>query len=93
VVLQKPKTHTFNPSTWGAEAGGSREFMAALVYKSSSRTARLYKEILSQNKTRQNPKKQKAKKLKSKDVCLAHGFRGWESRPIWWSASSEVLSW
>jgi hypothetical protein len=32
--------HTFNPSTWEAEAGGSLEFEASLVYKVSSRTAR-----------------------------------------------------
>ena len=30
--------HTFNPSTWEAEAG--REFEASLVYVVSSRTAR-----------------------------------------------------
>ena len=33
-------THTFNPSTWDTEAGGSLEFKASLVYKASSRTAR-----------------------------------------------------
>jgi hypothetical protein len=32
--------HAFNPSTWEAEAGGSFEFEANLVYKVSSRTAR-----------------------------------------------------
>jgi hypothetical protein len=32
--------HAFNPSTWEAEAGGSHEFEASLVYKVSSRTAR-----------------------------------------------------
>ena len=31
--------HTFNPSTWEAEAGGSLEFEARLVYRVSSRTA------------------------------------------------------
>jgi hypothetical protein len=32
--------HTFNPSTWEAEAGGSLEFKASLVYKASSGIAR-----------------------------------------------------
>jgi hypothetical protein len=34
--------HTFNPSTWEAEAGGFviSEFEASLVYRVSSRTAR-----------------------------------------------------
>jgi hypothetical protein len=32
--------HGFNPSTWEAEAGGS-EFEASLVYRVSSRTARV----------------------------------------------------
>jgi hypothetical protein len=32
--------HAFNPSTWEAEAGGSSEFEASLVYRVSSRTAR-----------------------------------------------------
>jgi hypothetical protein len=33
--------HTFNPSTWEAEAGRQiSEFKASLVYKVSSRTAR-----------------------------------------------------
>jgi len=35
--------HTFNPSTWEAEAGGSLEFKASLVYRVSSRTARATK--------------------------------------------------
>jgi hypothetical protein len=33
------EVHTFNPSTWEAEAGRS-EFEASLVYRASSRTAR-----------------------------------------------------
>jgi hypothetical protein len=37
--------HTFNPSTWEAEAGGFLE--ANLVYRVSSRTARLHRETLS----------------------------------------------
>jgi hypothetical protein len=32
--------HAFNPSTLEAEAGGSLEFEASLVYRTSSRTAR-----------------------------------------------------
>jgi hypothetical protein len=32
--------HAFNPNTWEAEAGGSLEFEASLVYRVSSRTAR-----------------------------------------------------
>jgi hypothetical protein len=32
--------HTFNPSTWEAEAGRYSEFKANLVYRVSSRTAR-----------------------------------------------------
>jgi hypothetical protein len=32
--------HTFNPSTWEAEAGGFLEFEASLVYRVSSRTAK-----------------------------------------------------
>jgi hypothetical protein len=32
--------HAFNPSTWEAEAGGSYEFEASLVYRVSSRTYR-----------------------------------------------------
>jgi hypothetical protein len=33
--------NTFNPSTWEAEAGGSLEFEASLVYRVSSGTARV----------------------------------------------------
>jgi hypothetical protein len=48
--------HTFNPSTWEAEAGGFLEFKASLVYRVSSRTARA---------TRRNPvSKGKKKTLK-----------------------------
>jgi hypothetical protein len=32
--------HTFNPSTWEAEAGGFLKFKASLVYRVSSRRAR-----------------------------------------------------
>jgi hypothetical protein len=47
--------HTFNPSTWEAEAGGSLEFEASLVYKVSSRTARAIQ---------RNPVSKKTKKKK-----------------------------
>ena len=51
--------HTFNPSTWEAEAGGSLEFKASLVYRVSCRAART---------TQRNPvsknKKQKQKQNK-----------------------------
>ena len=48
--------HAFSPSTHEAEAGGSPEFEASLVYKSSSRTAKA---------TQRNPvfKKQTNKQL------------------------------
>jgi hypothetical protein len=32
--------HTFNPSTWEAEAGGSLKIEASLFYRVSSRTVR-----------------------------------------------------
>jgi hypothetical protein len=46
--------HTFNPSTWEAEAGGRiSEFEASLVYKVSSRTAKvIQRNLVSKNKTR-----------------------------------------
>jgi hypothetical protein len=40
-------THTFNPSTWEAEAEASRsEFKVSLVYRESSRIARAEKPCL-----------------------------------------------
>jgi hypothetical protein len=50
-------THTFNPSTWEAEAGGFFEFKASLVYRVSSRTARA---------TQRNPVSKKRKRRKEK---------------------------
>jgi hypothetical protein len=45
--------HTFNPSTWEAEAGGwISEFKASLVYRVSSRTAR----AISRNLVSETPK-------------------------------------
>ena len=49
--------HTFSPSTWEAEAGGSL-FKASLVYTVSSRIARTMSmerdPVTKQNKTKQN---------------------------------------
>jgi hypothetical protein len=50
--------HAFNPSTREAEAGGSLEFEASLVYKVSSRTAR----AIQRNPVSKNQKKKKKKK-------------------------------
>jgi hypothetical protein len=51
--------HAFNPSTWEAEADRFLIFKVSLVYRVSSRTARLHRETLSQkNKTKQNKTKQ-----------------------------------
>jgi hypothetical protein len=33
------EAHTFNPSTWETDVGGSLEFQASLVYRASSRPA------------------------------------------------------
>jgi hypothetical protein len=38
--IEAVMAHTFNPSTWEAEAGEISEFKASLVYRVSSRTAR-----------------------------------------------------
>jgi hypothetical protein len=46
--------HAFNPSTWEAEAGG---FLASLVYRVNSRTAR----AIQRNPVLKNQKKKKAK--------------------------------
>jgi hypothetical protein len=50
--------HTFNPSTWEAEAGGFLEFEASLVYKVSSRTARATQRnhVWKKTKTKTNKK-------------------------------------
>jgi hypothetical protein len=58
--------HTFNPSTWEAEAGG-----ASLIYKVSSRTARTIQRnpvSKKQNKTKQSKTKQKG--------CYCAGMKG-----------------
>jgi hypothetical protein len=51
--------HAFNPSTWEAEAGGSLEFEACLVYRMSSRTAR----ATQKNPVLKNQKKKKERKI------------------------------
>jgi hypothetical protein len=51
--------HTFNPSTWEAEAGEFLSLRPALVYRVSSRTARAtQRNPVSKNKTKQNKTKQ-----------------------------------
>jgi hypothetical protein len=51
--------HAFNPSTREAEAGGSLEFEASLVYKVSSRTARaIQRNPVSKNQKQKNKNKQ-----------------------------------
>jgi hypothetical protein len=47
--------HAFNPSTQEAEAGGTLEFEASVVYKVSSRTAR----AIQKNPVSKNQKKKK----------------------------------
>ena len=51
--------HAFNPSTWEAEAGGFSEFEASLVYKVSSRTARVIQRnpVSKKTKKKKKPKK------------------------------------
>jgi hypothetical protein len=63
--------HTFNPSTREAEAGGSLEFKASLVYKVSSRTARATQRNPVSNKTKQNKTKQnKTKQNRGNNTIL-----------------------
>jgi hypothetical protein len=48
--------HTFSPSTWEAEAGGFlSEFQASLVYRESSRTARVTQRNPVSKKKTKNP--------------------------------------
>jgi hypothetical protein len=54
--------HTFNPSTWEAEAGRFLEFEASLVYRVSSRTAR----------AAENPCLEKPKKKKKLFICFMY---------------------
>jgi hypothetical protein len=53
--------HTFNPSTWEAEAGEFLNFKASLVYRVSSRTARA---------TQRNPVQKKTNKQTNKKVFV-----------------------
>jgi hypothetical protein len=63
-----------------AEAGGFSEFVASLVYKVSSRTARaIQRNPVSKNKTKQNKTKQN--KTKQKTVS-DHG--------VWWTSLPPV---
>jgi hypothetical protein len=63
--------HTFNPSTWEAEAGGFLEFETSLVYIVSSRRAR----AMQRNPVLTPPPKKKWKCLDSLHlliyVCLS----------------------
>jgi hypothetical protein len=54
--------HAFDPSTWEAEAGGSLEFEASLVYRVSGQP-RLLRETQSQRKKKKKKKKNKMDKL------------------------------
>jgi hypothetical protein len=68
--------HAFNPSTWEAEAGGSLESEASLVYRVSSRTARATQRNrlkTKQNKTKQNKTKQN-KTTKKADTVAEQAF-------------------
>ena len=61
--------HTFNPSTWEAEAGGF--LSSSLVYRVSSRIAR----ATQRNPVSKNGKKKRKKKKENMDselVCLKH---------------------
>jgi hypothetical protein len=54
--------HTFNPSTWEAEAGGFlSEFEARLVYRVSARTTQ--RKLLSQKNNAPPPKKNPQKRM------------------------------
>jgi hypothetical protein len=57
--------HAFNPSTREAEAGGSLEFEASLVYKVSSRTARA---------RQRNPVSKNQKNQANKQIKCTHKF-------------------
>jgi hypothetical protein len=58
--------HAFNHRTWEAEAGGSLEFEASLVYRVSSRTARAtQRNPVLKKKEKENKTKQKERKRKS----------------------------
>jgi hypothetical protein len=66
--------HTFNPSTWEAEAGGSliSEFEASLVYRVSSRTARTAQRNPVSKTKNQKPKPKQNKNSKLKARCGGH---------------------
>jgi len=58
--------YTFNPSAWEAQAGGSFEFEASLVYRVSSRIARATLRNPVSNKTKQEQQQQQQKKRNRK---------------------------
>ena len=64
--------HTFNPSTWEVEAGGSLEFEVSLIYKVSSRTVRTVtrRKSLLKGQTNKHPNKQTNKKNPSQIEIL-----------------------
>jgi hypothetical protein len=53
--------HTFNPSTWEAEAGGCLEFETSLATKRVPDQPEVHRETLSQKTKQQNKTKQKKK--------------------------------
>jgi hypothetical protein len=63
--------HAFNPGTWEAEAGG---FLASLVYRVSSRTARAtQRNPISEKKKKQNKKQTNKHQLRKEAMnkkCL-----------------------
>jgi hypothetical protein len=79
-LLQVVLVHTFNPSTWEAEAGGSLEFEASLVYRASSRTARAtQRNPILENQNQTTPKQNKEEK---KRKCLGAGDMAQQLRAL-----------
>jgi hypothetical protein len=66
--------HTFNPSTWEAEAGRFLEFEASLVYRVSFRTARA---------TQRNPVSKQTIKQTNKQTCTLPTRECWYSLRLW----------
>ena len=62
--------HSFNPSTWEAEAGRFLKFEASLAYRVSSRTARtIQKSPISKKQTNKKQNKTKQKTRKKRKAC------------------------
>ena len=73
--------HTFNPSTWEAEAGGSLEFEASLVYKVSSRTARaIQRNPVSKKQQQQNNNNKKKNTVRNTRGQKTESAGWWQ----WW---------